>query len=239
MACGWALPTRVFCSLNMADINLARSHPFQRGRPDGKTGNEKGGKGPSHRLGSMLKERADHAEHMAKSPTVTVTLRIPVAFDEWLGPYRHLSYPLRVGKQELVVEGIEVRLHAARATGGADPGGQDLPASRHAARCDALAKTIGSSRIPTLLTHQYDLFKVHLPRFPSLRDHALCPPPSLGSIFHIQLWRCPPKALRGPGPGLHATRGKGFHGVASVAGDPSTAAAEAVPRGDVLPHRPG
>src|SRR3954469_21103108 len=60
----------------------------------------------SQRLSRMLKERAEHAEEMAKSPTVTVTLRIPAAFNEWLDAYRHLSYPLRVGKQELVVEGM-------------------------------------------------------------------------------------------------------------------------------------
>src|SRR4051794_21878386 len=67
----------------------------------------KGKKDLSHRLGSVIKDRADHAEEMAKSPTITVTLRIPAAFNEWLDAYRHLSYPLRVGKQELVVEGMK------------------------------------------------------------------------------------------------------------------------------------
>jgi hypothetical protein len=43
---------------------------------------------------------------MASSATVTVTLRIPAAFNEWLDEYRHLSYPQRVGKQDLVVESL-------------------------------------------------------------------------------------------------------------------------------------
>jgi len=56
----------------------------------------------------MLKERAEAAEEMVRSPTTTVTLRIPTAFNEWLDAYRHLAYPTRVGKQELVVEGLKM-----------------------------------------------------------------------------------------------------------------------------------
>ena len=54
----------------------------------------------------MLKERAKAAAEMAKSPTMTVTLRIPSAFNEWLDAYRHLSYLEGVGKRDLVVEGL-------------------------------------------------------------------------------------------------------------------------------------
>jgi hypothetical protein len=70
-----------------------------------------GKKDSSHRVGSVLKEREEHAEEMAKTPTVTVTLRIPAAFNEWLDADRHLSYPLRetgTGRRR-----NEVRLHAA------------------------------------------------------------------------------------------------------------------------------
>jgi hypothetical protein len=57
---------------------------------------------------SVAKERMAVAEEMSKSPTMTVTLRIPAAFNAWLDAYRHLSYPQRVGKQELVVEGLKM-----------------------------------------------------------------------------------------------------------------------------------
>jgi hypothetical protein len=60
----------------------------------------------SGREAALVKERMAAAEEMAKSPTVTVTLRIPAAFNEWLDGYRHLSYPDPVAKQQLVVEGL-------------------------------------------------------------------------------------------------------------------------------------
>ena len=63
---------------------------------------------PSRRPAAVLERRAREAEEMAGTPTVTVTLRIPAAFNEWLDAYRHLSYPRRVGKQELVVEGLKM-----------------------------------------------------------------------------------------------------------------------------------
>src|SRR4051812_16278251 len=63
---------------------------------------------PSRRPAAVLERRARQAEEMAGTPTITVTLRIPAAFNEWLDAYRHLSYPRRVGKQELVVEGLKM-----------------------------------------------------------------------------------------------------------------------------------
>lgn len=60
------------------------------------------------RSGALLKGRTKSAEEMAKSPTMTVTLRIPSAFNEWLDAYRHLSYPERLAKQDLVVEGLKM-----------------------------------------------------------------------------------------------------------------------------------
>jgi hypothetical protein len=71
-----------------------------------KPAEKKGRRAARGREGAVLKERMVTAEEMAKSATVTVTLRIPAAFNEWLDEYRHLSYPDRVGKQELVVEGL-------------------------------------------------------------------------------------------------------------------------------------
>jgi hypothetical protein len=66
----------------------------------------KQGKGQRERTARVLAERQRIASEMARSPTRTVTLRIPAALNEWLDAYRHLSYPDRVGKQELVVEGL-------------------------------------------------------------------------------------------------------------------------------------
>lgn len=56
--------------------------------------------------GPTIERRKQQAETMAKSPTTTVTLRIPTALNEWLTEYQHLSYPNRVGKGEIVVEGL-------------------------------------------------------------------------------------------------------------------------------------
>lgn len=75
--------------------------------------------------GKLLEERAEAVERMAASPAVTITLRIPTAFNEWLDAYRHLSYPQRIGKQELVVEGLTM---AFLRRGG--PGQTVLPSDR-------------------------------------------------------------------------------------------------------------
>jgi hypothetical protein len=68
---------------------------------------------------SLVKKRMAASEEMAKSPTITVTLRLPIALNEWLDAYRHLSYPDRVGKQELVVEGLRMA-YARRGNPGED-----------------------------------------------------------------------------------------------------------------------
>jgi hypothetical protein len=72
----------------------------------GRARSGKQGKGQRERTARVLAERERSASEMARSPTRTVTLRIPAALNEWLDAYRHLSYPERVGKQELVVEGL-------------------------------------------------------------------------------------------------------------------------------------
>lgn len=73
-----------------------------------KTVQRKGKKAVRRGKSSLLVVRMAAADEMAKSPTMTVTLRIPAAFNEWLDAYRHLSYPERVVKQELVVEGLRM-----------------------------------------------------------------------------------------------------------------------------------
>jgi hypothetical protein len=62
---------------------------------------------------TLLKERLADAELKAKSPTMTVTLRIPAELNSWLDEYRHLSYPQRIEKQSLVIEALKL-LYMAR-----------------------------------------------------------------------------------------------------------------------------
>jgi hypothetical protein len=63
----------------------------------------------------VLAERVARARELASSPTVTVTLRIPVRLNEWLDGYVHGAWPAKVRKQELVTEGL--RLLVARRGG--------------------------------------------------------------------------------------------------------------------------
>jgi hypothetical protein len=66
------------------------------------------GKKAGRKETSLVEKRMKVADEMAESPTITVTLRIPIKFNEWLDAYRHQSFPERVGKQELVVEGLKL-----------------------------------------------------------------------------------------------------------------------------------
>lgn len=61
--------------------------------------------------------RVDEAGRMARGTTCTVTLRIPREFNEWLDEYVHRSWPVRVRKQELVVEALRL-LFARRGRAG-------------------------------------------------------------------------------------------------------------------------
>ncbi len=58
----------------------------------------------SHR--ALIATRRTTANKLAKSPKRTVTLRIPIELNEWLNEYQHLSYPKRLTKGGLVVEGL-------------------------------------------------------------------------------------------------------------------------------------
>lgn len=63
--------------------------------------------------------RADAAEVLAATPTMTVTLRIPQGLNEWLDEYVHLSWPQKIRKQELVIEALRL-LYARRGKAGED-----------------------------------------------------------------------------------------------------------------------
>ncbi len=55
----------------------------------------------------------------SKSKTTTVTLRIPTELNDWLDEYRHLSYPQRIEKKALVIEGLRL-LYMARGQPGSE-----------------------------------------------------------------------------------------------------------------------
>lgn len=67
---------------------------------------ERKSKYSSIKTAELVSKRKACATKLANSPTTTVTLRIPIELNEWLTEYQHLSYPNRVGKGELVVEGL-------------------------------------------------------------------------------------------------------------------------------------
>ena len=64
-------------------------------------------------------DRVEVAQEMSETSTMTVTLRIPQAFNEWLDEYVHRSWPKRVRKQELVTEALKL-LYARRGRAGED-----------------------------------------------------------------------------------------------------------------------
>jgi hypothetical protein len=61
----------------------------------------------------LLEVRISDAQRMARSPTTTVTLRLPRELNDWLDEYVHRSWPQRVRKQELVGEALRL-LYARR-----------------------------------------------------------------------------------------------------------------------------
>jgi len=56
----------------------------------------------------FLSERVTEAERMGKSPTTTVTLRLPRELNDWLDEYVHRAWPEKVRKQELVIEALRI-----------------------------------------------------------------------------------------------------------------------------------
>lgn len=52
--------------------------------------------------------RLREARRLAKSPTMTVTLRLPKQLNDWLDEYVHRAWPEKVRKQELVIEALEL-----------------------------------------------------------------------------------------------------------------------------------
>ena len=57
---------------------------------------------------STLASRVEAATKMARSSTMTVTLRLPREMNDWLDGYVHGAWPVRIKKQELVVEGLRL-----------------------------------------------------------------------------------------------------------------------------------
>jgi hypothetical protein len=57
---------------------------------------------------ALVEVRVREAQEMAKSPTGTVTLRIPSQLNAWLDEYVHGSWRLKVRKQELVTEALRM-----------------------------------------------------------------------------------------------------------------------------------
>jgi hypothetical protein len=55
-------------------------------------------------LGARLQQAAE----MAASPTITVTLRLPLELNHWLDTYVHGAWPERIRKQELVTEALRM-----------------------------------------------------------------------------------------------------------------------------------
>ncbi len=68
---------------------------------------------------ALMAERLQEADRKSKSKTTTVTLRIPTELNDWLDEYRHLSYPQRIEKQALVIEGLRL-LYMARGQPGTE-----------------------------------------------------------------------------------------------------------------------
>ncbi len=68
---------------------------------------------------ALLAERLQEADRKSKSKTTTVTLRIPTELNDWLDEYRYLSYPQRIEKQALVIEGLRL-LYMARGQPGTE-----------------------------------------------------------------------------------------------------------------------
>jgi len=66
---------------------------------------------------ALLQARLEEVEAMSEDAKITVTLRIPAAFNEWLDEYVHRSWPVKVKKQDLVVEALQL-LYARRGSAG-------------------------------------------------------------------------------------------------------------------------
>jgi hypothetical protein len=66
-----------------------------------------------------LQKRIDLARELSRSPTTTVTLRLPQGMNDWLDAYLHRAWPERIRKQELVAEALMLLI--ARRGGPGEP----------------------------------------------------------------------------------------------------------------------
>jgi hypothetical protein len=67
---------------------------------------------------------------MAASPTITVTLRLPLELNHWLDTYVHGAWPERIRKQELVTEALRMLVARRGAPGEAVLVTELLPAEK-------------------------------------------------------------------------------------------------------------
>jgi hypothetical protein len=56
----------------------------------------------------VLQKRLALADELARTPTTTVTLRLPTGLNRWLDGYVHGAWPAKIRKQELVVEAMRL-----------------------------------------------------------------------------------------------------------------------------------
>ena len=56
----------------------------------------------------VLEKRLALVDELARTPTATVTLRLPTGLNQWLDGYVHGAWPTRIRKQELVVEALRL-----------------------------------------------------------------------------------------------------------------------------------
>lgn len=87
----------------------AKNAPKSTARPAQAQARRKPATAPTKSSGShqgRLSERVEEAVELAATQTITVTLRIPQGFNDWLDGYVHGAWPEKIRKQELVVEGL-------------------------------------------------------------------------------------------------------------------------------------
>ena len=56
----------------------------------------------------VLQKRLALADELARTPTTTVTLRLPTGLNRWLDAYVHGAWPQKVRKQQLVTEALRM-----------------------------------------------------------------------------------------------------------------------------------
>lgn len=93
-------------------------HQRTRPRNDRRArGQERPSVRPSADPDSLLAKRHAEAKRLARTPTMTLTLRVPQGLNDWLDEYVHRAWPERVRKQGLVVEALRMLVARRGAAG--------------------------------------------------------------------------------------------------------------------------